>query len=82
VKVLYRQKPPPQIRKAVITCPAYFSAIEVENTMKAGQLAGFDVLEIVREPTAAAVYYGAEYLKEGEKLLVCDLGGAHLMRPF
>lgn len=61
--------------KAVITCPAYFSAIEVDNTIKAGEMAGFEVKEIVKEPTAAAVYYGAENLKEGEKLLVCDLGG-------
>lgn len=63
------------LRQAVITCPAYFSAIEVENTMQAGLLAGFEVKEIVREPTAAAVYYGVEHLKEGDKLLVCDLGG-------
>ncbi len=63
------------VSKAVITCPAYFSAIEVESTMKAGQAAGFDVKEIVREPTAAAVYYGVEHLQEGGKLLVCDLGG-------
>jgi len=63
------------LKKAVITCPAYFSAIEVENTMKAGQAAQIDVQEIVREPTAAAVYYGVEHLNDGEKLLVCDLGG-------
>lgn len=63
------------LRKAVITCPAYFSAIEIESTKKAGELAGFEVQEIVREPTAAAVYYGVEHLKEGDKLLVCDLGG-------
>lgn len=63
------------LRKAVITCPAYFSAVEVESTMKAGQLAGFEVQEIVREPMAAAVYYGVEHLQEGNKLLVCDLGG-------
>lgn len=63
------------VRKAVITCPAYFSANEVENTMKAGQLAGFDVQEIVREPTAAAIYYGVEHMKEGSRVLVCDLGG-------
>jgi molecular chaperone DnaK len=69
------RRPPVTIRRAVITCPAYFSAVEVENTMKAGALAGFDVQEIVREPTAAAVYYGVEHLCEGDKLLVCDLGG-------
>lgn len=63
------------ISKAVITCPAYFTAVEVENTRTAGELAGFDVQEIVKEPTAAAVYFGAGALQEGEKLLVCDLGG-------
>jgi molecular chaperone DnaK len=63
------------VRKAVITCPAYFSANEVENTVKAGRMAGFEVQEIVKEPTAAAVYYGVEHLKDGNKLLVCDLGG-------
>ncbi len=63
------------LHKAVITCPAYFSSVEVENTMKAGELAGLDVPEVVREPTAAAVYYGVEHLHEGGKLLVCDLGG-------
>jgi molecular chaperone DnaK len=61
--------------KAVITCPAYFAAVEVENTKKAGELAGLEVKEIVREPTAAAVYYGVENLKDGCKLMVCDLGG-------
>lgn len=63
------------VKKAVVTCPAYFSAIEVENTQKAGELAGLDVQEIVREPTAAAVYYGVDHLKDGGRLLVCDLGG-------
>lgn len=64
-----------QLKKAVITCPAYFSAYEVENTRKAGELAGFEVQEIIREPTAAAVYYGVEHMQDGNKLLVCDLGG-------
>jgi molecular chaperone DnaK (HSP70) len=59
----------------VITCPAYFSAIEVENTMRAGVAAGFEVQEIVKEPTAAAVYYGVEHLEDGGRILVCDLGG-------
>lgn len=61
--------------EAVITCPAYFSTNEIENTKKAGELAGFRVREIVKEPTAAAVYYGVEQMSEGETVLVCDLGG-------
>jgi len=60
---------------AVITCPAYFSSPEIEATKQAGQLAGLEVREIVKEPTAAAVYYGVDHLREGQKLLVYDLGG-------
>lgn len=63
------------LNSAVITVPAYFAANEVENTREAGNLAGFDVPEIVKEPTAAAVYYGVENLDDGDTLMVCDLGG-------
>lgn len=63
------------IDQAVITCPAYFTAVEIENTKRAGELAGLCVREIVKEPTAAAVYYGVDQMKEGETTLVCDLGG-------
>lgn len=63
------------IEEAVITCPAYFAAVEIENTKKAGELAGFRVREIVKEPTAAAVHYGVDHMRDGEKILVCDLGG-------
>jgi molecular chaperone DnaK len=64
-----------EIRHAVITCPAYFAAVEIENTKKAGELAGFTVKEIIKEPTAAAVYYGIDNMGDGEKVLICDLGG-------
>jgi molecular chaperone DnaK len=64
-----------EIKHAVITCPAYFAALEIENTMKAGELAGFMVKEIIKEPTAAAVYYGIDNMHDGEKVLICDLGG-------
>lgn len=63
------------ITQAVITCPAYFNSLEVENTKEAGVLAGLNVREIVKEPTAAAVYYGMEHMSDGETVLVCDLGG-------
>ena len=63
------------LTKAVITCPAYFSAPEIENTRKAGELAGYEVLRIVREPVAAAVYYGIDNLNDGQRILVYDLGG-------
>jgi molecular chaperone DnaK len=63
------------VEEAVITCPAYFASGEIENTKKAGERAGFRVREIVKEPTAAAVYYGIEHMRDGETILVCDLGG-------
>jgi len=63
------------ITDAVITCPAYFSSDQVEQTRQAGELAGLRVQEIVREPTAAAVYWGAANVSPGENILVCDLGG-------
>jgi len=63
------------VKEAVITCPAYFDMNEVENTQRAGELAGFHVREIIREPVAAAVHYGVERMQEGQKVMVCDLGG-------
>lgn len=63
------------VSEAVITCPAYFNSLEIENTQQAGELAGLHVREIVKEPTAAAVYYGIDHMKHGEITMVCDLGG-------
>lgn len=63
------------IDEAVITCPAYFQPHERENTQKAGELAGFKAPKIIAEPTAAAVFHGVQSMREGEKIMVCDLGG-------
>src|SRR5262249_36217189 len=46
------------VRKAVITVPAYFDEPRRRATMDAGRLAGLDVLDILNEPTAAAIAYG------------------------
>lgn len=64
-----------EIKKAVITCPAYFGDAERNATELAGKLAGLDVLQIIPEPTAAALSYSAISKKENETLLVFDLGG-------
>lgn len=63
-----------RIRKAVITCPAYFNDAQRQATKEAGQIAGFEVLRIINEPTAAALAYGLDKKKE-QKVLVYDLGG-------
>lgn len=63
-----------EVKKVVITCPAYFGNNEREATKNAGILAGLDVLAIINEPTAAAISYGVE--NQGDQtVLVYDLGG-------
>jgi len=62
------------IKKAVITCPAYFNDAQRQATKEAGQIAGLEVLRIINEPTAAALAYGLDR-KNDEKVVVFDLGG-------
>ena len=62
------------ITQAVITVPAYFKDDARRDTLKAGELAGFEVLALVNEPTAAAMAYGLD--KKGDTvIMVIDLGG-------
>jgi molecular chaperone DnaK len=71
------------ISNAVITVPAYFNETRRKATQDAGRLAKIDVLDIINEPTAAAIAFGVErgFLSgEGaaaapETVLVYDLGG-------
>lgn len=59
----------------VITVPAGFTTSQVEDTRKAAELAGLNILSIMREPTAAALAYGLDSSDKNEKILVYDLGG-------
>ena len=62
------------VRKAVITVPAYFTDAQRQATREAGEIAGLEVVRIVNEPTAAALSY--ESGGEGSRrILVYDLGG-------
>ncbi|HRH60040.1 MAG TPA: Fe-S protein assembly chaperone HscA, partial [Chitinophagaceae bacterium] len=64
------------VTKAVITVPAYFNDAQRQATRDAGKLAGFDVLRIVNEPTAASLAYGLGLNKDESKTIaVYDLGG-------
>jgi molecular chaperone DnaK len=63
------------VTRAVITVPAYFNDAQRSATKEAGRLAGFEVERIVNEPTAAALAYGLDRLKERSKIAVYDLGG-------
>lgn len=59
----------------VITCPAYFGLEERNATKKAGKDAGMNVLNLINEPTAAALSYCARQFQEEKTILVYDLGG-------
>jgi molecular chaperone DnaK len=62
------------VTQAVITVPAYFTDAQRQATKEAGEIAGFEVLQIINEPTAAALTYDVRS-EETEIVLVYDLGG-------
>ena len=64
-----------EIKKAVITVPAYFNDLERRATIEAGKIAGLEVLRIINEPTAAALAYGLKENEGDKKILVFDTGG-------
>lgn len=71
------------VRDVVITVPAYFTEPRRKATQDAGRIAGLNVLDIVNEPTAAAISYGVQQgfldpsgaAVRDEKVLIYDLGG-------
>lgn len=62
------------ITQAVITVPAYFNDVQRQATIAAGKIAGLEVMRIIPEPTAAALAYGFNSVKN-EKIAVYDFGG-------
>lgn len=63
-----------EVRKAVITVPAFFSDAQRQATREAGEIAGLEVLRILNEPTAASLAYESRS-PDKKTLLVYDLGG-------
>lgn len=63
-----------EVRRAVITVPAYFNDAQRQATKQAGQIAGLEVERIVNEPTAASLAYGLDE-KGTQTIAVYDLGG-------
>ncbi|KAK9787378.1 hypothetical protein WJX73_009990 [Symbiochloris irregularis] len=67
-----------EVKRAVVTVPAYFNDSQRQATKDAGAIAGLDVLRIINEPTAAAIAYGLDKKSStaGERnVLIFDLGG-------
>jgi len=63
-----------KVTEAVITVPAYFNDSQRQAPKPAGEIAGFNVLRIINEPTASSLAYGMDKKKE-ETIAVYDLGG-------
>jgi molecular chaperone DnaK len=63
-----------EVTEAVITVPAYFNDSQRQATIDAGKIAGLDVKRIINEPTAAALAYGLDKVKN-ELIAVYDFGG-------
>lgn len=66
------------VKDAVITVPAYFNDNQRQATKDAGTIAGFNVLRIINEPTAACLAYGLNKVGKELKIMVFDFGGGTL----
>jgi molecular chaperone DnaK len=66
-----------EVKKAVITVPAYFNDAQRTATKNAGQIAGLEVVRMINEPTAACLAYGLDKQTKDKlfKICVLDLGG-------
>ncbi len=64
-----------EVKRAVITVPAYFNDAQRQATKNAGKIAGLEVERIINEPTAAALAYGLDKQDKSQTILVYDLGG-------
>ncbi|HOI40920.1 MAG TPA: molecular chaperone DnaK [Methanobacterium sp.] len=68
-----------EVKKAVITVPAYFDDNQRTATKDAGTIAGLDVVRLVNEPTAASLAYGIDKSSDDElEIMVFDFGGGTL----
>ncbi len=67
-----------EVKKAVITVPAYFNDNQRQATKDAAAIAGLEVARIINEPTAAALAYGLDKLEKEMRILVFDFGGGTL----
>lgn len=63
-----------EVKDVVVTVPAYFKLPETNATRKACELAGLNVIDIIKEPTSASLCYPIDNSK-GSNILVYDLGG-------
>lgn len=64
-----------EVKKAVITCPAWFNDAQRQATKLAGELAGLEVLRVINEPTAAILASNIKVTEDKDMVVaVADLG--------
>ena len=63
-----------EVKDAVITCPAWYNDSQRQAVKLAGELAGFNVLRIINEPTAAILSANIDTKTKDKVILVCDCG--------
>lgn len=63
-----------EIEGVVISVPAYFNENQRYETKRAGQLIGLNVIQVLNEPSAAALYAN-QYTDNFDKSMILDLGG-------
>lgn len=64
------------LNKCVITVPANFSEAQRAATKEAAKLADLDLLQMINEPTAAAIAYGCSKTEaKDQTILIFDYGG-------
>jgi molecular chaperone DnaK (HSP70) len=61
-----------EVKRVVISVPAYFSDNQRQGTIQAAEYAGLEVVELINEPTAAAIYASRN---RKALSLIFDLGG-------
>ena len=69
-----------KVKDAVISVPAYFNKNQRETVKSCAESAGFNVLRLINEPTAAALCYGLgkSSANTNINILVYDFGGGTL----
>jgi molecular chaperone HscC len=64
-----------EVHDVIISVPAYFNDQQRKATRLAGELAGLNVIQLLNEPTAAALFHGIQDRDTEAKFLIFDLGG-------
>ncbi len=74
-KTLTREFPDEKTFNAVITVPAKFGEDQIKRTVSALKRAGIGLIEVMKEPVAAALAFNDDSFKANDKVYIIDFGG-------